>query len=195
MKRIFFALALVLTLSVFVACSDEPAKAPVQEGIVNDPATDAIDSESVACYYSLLTEMGFGNYILAFPAEWRRGYQELLEYDDETFAEAINNATESLHAQRDEDYQGYPFNIEYSLVSECEITGSEFDTLVKELVDYCFMTKSTIEKMKAQTYSVHTYAIAVDGSLVNSQTVEEELYLVFIKDDGWYVSPHEYALP
>ena len=195
MKKIILALALVLTIFALVACTDEPVGTPVQEGFVNDPATDAIDSESVACYYSLLTELGFENYILAFPAEWRRGYQELLEYDDETFAEAINNATETFHIQRDEDYQGYPFQIEYNLVSEREVTGSELNTLVNELVDYCFMTKSTIEKMKAQTYSVHTYAVADDGTLVNDQTVEEEIYLVFIKDDGWYVSPHEYTLP
>lgn len=195
MKKIILALALVLTLLTLTACTDKPEAPISEEGYKNDPATDAIDSESVACYYSLLTELGFENYILAFPAEWRRGYQELLEYDDETFAEALKNATESLHTQRDQDYEGYPFNIEYELVSEREVTGSELDSLVKELVDYCFMTKSTIEKMKAQTYSVHTYALADDGSLVNSQTVEEELYLVFIKDDGWYVSPHEYTLP
>lgn len=195
MKKVLLAVLLVsLALFALVACTDEPAA--VEEKLpVNDPATDAIDSESVACYYSLLTELGFDNYILAFPAEWRRGYQELLEYDDATFAEAIANATESFHAQRDVDYEGAEFHIEYSLVDERAIEGEEFDSLVKELVDYCFMTKSTIEKMKEQTYSVHTYGLTADGILVNSQTVEEKLYLVFIKDDGWYVSPHEYTLP
>ncbi len=191
-------LLLALLLLAFVSCSKE-----VQEETKNkygltseqEALTNLVAEESVACYYSLLTEDGFGNYILAFPTEWREGYQAELEYDDETFDLAIRNATETLHAQRDYDYEGNEYHIEYTFKGERKIEDKELKNLINELVDFCYMSRDTILGMKAQTYTVHTYAVAEDGTFVKEQTVDEELYLVEVKDEGWYVSPHEYKLP
>lgn len=196
-KIITLILALTLALFTFVSCSDKPEETKNKYGLTSEQEalTNLVAEESVACYYSLLTEDGFGNYILAFPTEWREGYQAELEYDDATFDEAIQNATETVHAQRDYDYDGNEFHIEYAFKSERVVEGKELDNLIKELVDYCYMSKDTIVNMKAQTYTVHTYAIAADGTYFNEATVDEELYLVEVKDEGWYVSPHEYKLP
>lgn len=200
MKRLIFLFALLgVALLLLISCADEPNTPVAPENSDNesnyDPLTNTTEEESVACYYSLKTEDGFENYILAFPTEWREGYQALLEYDDETFDIAIKNATETVHSLRDEEYEYSEFHIEYEFVSEREITGDEFNTLTKELSDYCFMTRSSIEKMKAMTYSVHTYGVTADGIVIKDETVNEELYMVFIPDDGWYVSPHCFDLP
>ena len=200
MKRLIFLITILgAILLLLVSCAEEPQTPETPENAdaenAYDPLTNTTEEESVACYYSLKTEDGFENYILAFPTEWRKGYQALLEYDDETFDIAIANATETVHSLRDEEYEYSEFHIEYEFVSEREITGDEYNTLTKELSDYCYMTLSTIEAMKAQTYSVHTYGVAADGTLIKDETVNEELYMVFIKDDGWYVSPHCFDLP
>ena len=193
MKKILL-ITLLISLLLLVSCSDEPAL-PLEGPVINDPLTDTTEADSVACYYSLKTEDGFENYILAFPPEWRAGYQGVLEYDDETFATAIHNATETIHSIRDEEYGYSTYNIEYEFVEEREITGSEYQNLTKELADYCYMTRSSITEMKESTYSVHTYGLTELGEVVNEATELEKLYLVFIEGDGWYVSPHNFDLP
>lgn len=199
MKKLIFLFALLgVALLLLVSCAketpivDNPENA--DEESAYDP-TNTTEEESVACYYSLKTEDGFENYILAFPSEWRRGYQAVLEYDDETFDIAIANATETVHSVRDEEYENAEFNIEYELVSERDITDDEFITLTTELSDYCYMPLGTVAKMKAQTYAVHTYGITAGGEIIKDETIKEELYMVFINNDGWYVSPHNFDLP
>ena len=197
MKKIVILISALLLLT-FVSCSDKPEEQPKNKyGLTSEEEalTNLVAEESVACYYSLLTEDGFGNYILAFPTEWREGYQAELEYDDETFDEAIRYATEALHAQRDEDYGGNEYHIEYTFKGERKIEDKELKNLIDELVEFCYMSRDSILGMKAQTYTVHTYAVAGDGTYVNEQTVDEELYFVEVKDEGWYVSPHEFKLP
>lgn len=195
MKRIIYLMVLLaLTFVLLISCAKD--ETPKDENEENPEAlTNTLTEEAVACYYSLKTEDGFENYILAFPTEWRVGYQGVLGYDDETFAEAIANGTTTVHNLRDEEYQYSEFHIEYELVSERAIEGEEYNTLSKELQDYCYMTSSTIEEMMAQTYSVHTYGITTDGKIIKDETINEELIMLYITDEGWCVSPHCFDLP
>lgn len=201
MKKIVLFISVLLCIFAFSACSDNgqtevPVVTPnsVDEDV--ESLFDITTEEAVACYYSLLTEDGFGNYVLGFPPEWRKGYQDLLGYNDEEFEEAMNNATYTLHVNRDFDYQGAEYKIEYELVGEREVEGDEYDRIMKDLTAYCFMSKGSVEKMIKQTYSVHTYGYFEDtNEVVNENTAEEEICLLYIKGEGWYISPTNFQLP
>lgn len=169
-----------------------------EEGnILHDTRFDNTVEDAAACYYSLLTEDGFGNYILAFPTEFIDGYQhEALEYDDATFDEAIKNATYTLHVNRDEKYMGYEFHINYSHESEEEVTGNERLALLEDLETYCYMTKSTIEKVVNHTYNVETYGYdPVNDETYSHEQKTEVLTMLYITGEGWYVSPTNFELP
>ena len=192
----------ILALLTLVACGDEPALEPgtvTEEGLIvpeYDTRFDNTVEDAASCYFSLLTEDGFGNYLLAFPEEFVDGYQAILEYDDETFQEAIDNATYSLHANRDDKYMGYDFRIEYTHIDEREITGSERDVIVNDLEAYCYMTPSTIEKVVEHTYDVVTYGLDLDTDEVYSHEQEnKKLVMLYITGAGWYVSPTNFELP
>lgn len=201
MKKIYLIMV-ILALLTLVACGDEPAIEPgtvTDEGLIvpeYDARFDNTVEDAAACYFSLLTEDGFGNYLLAFPEEFVDGYQAILEYDDETFQEAIDNATYSLHANRDDKYMGYDFRIEYTHIDEREITGSERDVIVNDLEAYCYMTPSTIEKVVEHTYDVVTYGLDLDTDEVYSHEQEnKKLVMLYISGAGWYVSPTNFELP
>lgn len=201
MKKIYLIMV-ILALLTLVACGDEPAIEPgtvTDEGLIvpeYDARFDNTVEDAAACYFSLLTEDGFGNYLLAFPEEFVDGYQAILEYDDETFQEAIDNATYSLHANRDDKYMGYDFRIEYTHIDEREITGSERDVIVNDLEAYCYMTPSTIEKVVEHTYDVVTYGLDLDTDEVYSHEQEnKKLVMLYITGAGWYVSPTNFELP
>ena len=167
-----------------------------EDGVIYDPRFDNTVEDAAACYYSLLTEDGFGNYLLAFPTEFVDGYQNELGYDDATFEEAINNATYSLHVNRDEKYSGYEFHIEYNHIDEEEVTGQEMLTLLDDLSNYCYMTKSTIERVVKHTYDVVTYGYDPENDQVYSHEQENEvLTMLYITGEGWYVSPTNFELP
>ncbi len=199
-KIILIALATLLVFS-FASCADEPdATVTPNDTQVEEPGYDPrFDSkvEEVAdCYFSLLTEDGFGNYLLAFPTEFVEGYQKELEYDDATFEEAINNATYTLHVNRDEKYAGYEFHIEYNEIDHKEVSAEDAAALIKDLSMYCYMTPSNIEKVMEYTYDVVTYGWDPD----NEQRVMEEqenkkLTMLYIKEEGWFVSPTNFELP
>ena len=95
MKKIIILISALLLLT-FVSCSDKPEEQPKNKyGLTSEEEalTNLVAEESVACYYSLLTEDGFGNYILAFPAEWREGYQaelDMVEYMFENIRKKIS---------------------------------------------------------------------------------------------------------
>lgn len=193
MKRIILiSFILLVSLCLLVSCADN-TDTPDDNGY--DTRFDNTAEDAVACYFSLLTEDGFGNYLLAFPTEFVEGYQSELEYDDETFKIAIDNATESLHINRDETYQGAEYNIEYTLVTEKELDEKEKKDIISDLVNYCYMTENTIEKVAEQVYEVHTYGVTESGEKIMEQTYNKILNLVYIKEDGWYISPNEFELP
>ena len=191
----------VLALFALASCTNQPTETPeTPDDIIIEPEYDSrFDNtveEAAACYLSLLTDDGFGNYLLAFPEEFVDGYQASLEYDDATFQEAIDNATYSLHANRDDKYMGYEFHIDYSHVEEREITGEEKSTLIKDLSNYCYMTPSTIEKVVEHTYNVETYGLDVTTDEIYSMEQEnKKLVMLYITQSGWYVSPTNFELP
>ena len=154
---------------------------------------EIVGADAVALYYSLKTE-GFEKYIESFPTEWRTGLQRTLEYTDEQFAEAIANETETVYTLLQDEYEGAEFYIEYEFIGEREIPEDEYSVLIDELSNYLYMSTGTIEDIKAQIYSVHTYGVNVDGYVVKDDTTEEELYMLNITGEGWKVSPHEYKL-
>ena len=194
MKKIIVLLALLAVFFVLlISCADETPEAPVIPDTVPDEAV-AVGEDAVASYYSLKTD-GFGKYLESFPTEWRAGLQRTLEYTNEQFAEAVSNADETISSQLYDDYGEAVFYIEYEFTGEREIPEDEYKTLMNELSNYLYMTASTIEDIKAQTYSVCTYGVDFEGYVVNEQFNEEELYMINIAGEGWKVSPHEYSLP
>ncbi len=203
MKKLIILIS-VLTLVLFASCTDEkePASTPDNLGgdvildDVYDTRFDQTVEEAVACYFSLLTEDGFGNYIMAFPEDFRKGYQADLGYDDKTFDEAINNATELLHAGLDEKYAGAQYIIEYEHRGEEELTGAERDQLVHDIVEYCHMNEGVIEKVVNHTYLVSEYGYdEINDAVVNYEDYEEVLTMLYVTGEGWVVSPNEFQLP
>lgn len=201
-KNILVLVIVIIALCVFTACSDEPVDTNTP-GIVDEYIIDGYDTrfdntveDAAACYFSLLTEDGFGNYLLAFPDAFVKGYQSELEYDDATFEEAINNATYTLHVNRDIQYDGAEYNIEYSLEGEREIEGTEKDAIINDLVKYCHMASGNIERVVEYSYYVRTYGVVLDsGDIVMEQEDTEKLTMLYITGEGWYVSPTEFQLP
>ena len=205
MKRILIGALACLMLFAMVSCKNDTAETPENDenviidenGLIHDPRFDNTVEDAAACYYSLLTEDGFGNYILAFPTEFIEGYQhQSLEYDDATFEEAIRNATYTLHVNRDEKYMGYEFHIEYNHLSEEEVTGEERLALLDDLANYCYMTKSTIERVVNHTYDVVTYGYDPENDEIYYQEQENDVVtMLYITGEGWYVSPTNFELP
>ena len=194
MKKIIFLLGLLAAFFVLlISCADENTNTPVVPENVPEEAV-AVGEDAVATYYSLKTQ-GFGKYLEAFPTEWRAGFQRTLEYTDEQFAEAVANANETIHSQLYDEYGEAACCIEYEFIGEREIPEEEYKTLTDELSRYLYVSAGTIEDIKAQTYSVVTYGVDLDGYVVNEQFSEEELYMLNITGEGWKVSPHEYNLP
>lgn len=194
MKKIIVLFGLLAALFVLlISCADENTDIPVTpQDLGKEP--EIVGADAVALYYSLKTE-GFEKYIESFPTEWRAGLQRDLEYTDEQFNEALINSTETVFTQLEDDYQGADFYIEYEYIDEREIPEDEYSVLMDELSSYLYMSTDTIEGIKAQIYSVHTYGIDADGYVVNDRTVNEELYMLNITGEGWKVSPHEYSQP
>ena len=183
MKKIFtLSLVVLLAVSLLVSCSDETPKtdpkAPTENTpVTEEPATPGYDSR-------------FDNYFLAFPEEFRKGHQELLGYTDEEMDAAIAYDTEKVHTNRDEKYGGAEFHIEYTLQEKSEIPAERKANIISDLEDYCYITPGTIEDIVEYKYFVVTYGI--DKS-TGDRVLEEEqsvtLALLYIKEDGWYVSP------
>lgn len=199
-KIILIALAALLTFTC-AACSDKPDETVTPNDIQNevpgyDPRFDNTVEDAAACYFSLLTEDGFGNYLLAFPTEFVDGYQKELEYDDATFQEAIDNATYTLHVNRDEKYSGYEFVIEYDYLSHTELAMEDAASLIKDLSAYCYMTPATIEKVAEYTYDVVTFGWdALNEQRVMEEQENKKLTMLYITGEGWYVSPTNFELP
>ena len=208
-EKIFtLSLVVLLAVSLLVSCSDETPKtnpkAPTENTpATEEPATPGYDSrfdntieDAVDCYFSLLTEDGFDNYFLAFPEEFRKGHQELLGYTDEEMDAAIAYDTEKVHTNRDEKYGGAEFHIEYTLQEKSEIPAERKANIISDLEDYCYITPGTIEDIIEYKYFVVTYGI--DKS-TGDRVLEEEqsvtLALLYIKEDGWYVSPTNFEFP
>ncbi len=198
MKKIAI-LFVLLALLMLVACKDEPAE-NVNENENEENIEESFyntEEEVIFCYFSLLTEDGFGNYLLAFPEEFRKGYQKDigLENDSETFDQVIENATYTLHVTRDTQYDGAEYHIEYELDSKIEMTDKEKEALLSDLEDYCHMTLSTIEKVELHRYNVSEYGIDVEGNIINEQNAVEDINMLYITGEGWCVSPNEFELP
>ncbi|MBR6632794.1 MAG: hypothetical protein IKL05_00650 [Clostridia bacterium] len=197
-KNILFFVLVIVALCVFTACADKPVETVTPDNLDEgyDTRFDNTVEDAAACYFSLLTEDGFGNYILAFPETFIKGYQRELEYDDATFEEAINNATYTLHVNRDIKYDGAEYHIEYSLEGEREIEGTERDNIVNDLAKYCYMPSGNIEKVVEYSYLVHTYGVVQDsGDIVVEEDYTENITMLYIAGEGWYVSPTEFQLP
>lgn len=200
MKKILFAVMALLAVFLMVSCGDKPVNDTEATDVTKlpdyDTRFDNTVEDAAACYFSLLTEDGFGNYLLAFPEEFIKGYQNELEYDDATFKEAIDNATYTLHVTRDSKYMGYEFHIEYDYLSDTEITGEEKSALLKDLAAYCYMTESTIEKVVEYTYDVVTYGLDTETDEIFMEEQEnKKLTMLYITGEGWYVSPTNFELP
>ena len=194
MKKIIFLFGLLAVFFVLlISCAKEIPETPVAPENLPTEAV-AVGEDAVTDYYSIKIE-GFGKYLEAFPTEWRTGLQKTLEYTDEQFAEAVANADGTIDSQLQDEYGDADYYIEYEFKGEREIDEEEYKTLMDELTRFLYMTGSTIEDIKAQTYSVVTYGVDFEGYIVNEQFKEEELYMLYIKDEGWKVSPHEYSLP
>ena len=192
MKRIIVLLGLLLAVFLLlVSCSD---KTDTPE--IDDFQAEAVGADAVSAYYSLKTNGGFADYLSAFPEEWLIGYQkEQLGYDDDTFAIAVENAGETVKTMLEEEFSGATVYVEYTFSAEREIPENEYNDIMKELVDYLYISQNTVEDIKAQIYSVRTYAVDDNGNVVSDQTEDEELYMLYITQEGWKVSPHEYTLP
>ncbi|MBE6650314.1 MAG: hypothetical protein E7613_03265 [Ruminococcaceae bacterium] len=213
MKKIFIlVLAALLSTSLLVACTDDKTTTD------NKTNTDKVSTENndktsedkssydtrfdntvedaVACYFSLMTEEGFGNYFLAFPEEFREGHQALLEYTDEEMDAAIKYDTEKVHINRDEKYGGAEFHIEYTLVETTNVPDDRKARIISDLEDYCYMTAGTIEDIVEYKYSVITYGV---DTVTGDRVLEEEqfvtLAMLYIKESGWYVSPTNFEFP
>ena len=92
MKKILICALAGLMLLSAVSCSKDTPETPDskdnteleenviigEDGVIYDPRFDNTVEDAAACYYSLLTEDGFGNYLLAFPTEFVEGYQNEL---------------------------------------------------------------------------------------------------------------------
>lgn len=194
MKKLFLLLVLVMAFSLLF-CSCTKDKEEVEDDIMTEEERiealfDTKIEESVGCYYSLYTDEGYENYILAFPTKYIEGYQKELGYTDEQFDEAMKNATEVRHNMRDETYEGATYHIDYVLVNEGEFSESYERDILDSLSAFCHIPYGTVSDMKKMSYSVTTYGVDEDTSeIVNEETRLDELCLIYIKGDGWYVSP------
>ena len=208
MKKIFIlALVYLLAVSLLVSCSDDKpkteTKAPVEAPVTEEPSDPGYDSrfdntveDAVECYFSLLTEDGYENYILAFPEEFMKGHQALLEYTDEEMEAAIKYDTEKLHINRDEKYGDAEFHIEYTLKETIEVSEERKASIISDLEDYCYMTPGTVKDIVEYKYLVITYGIDKNtGERVLEEEQSVTLALLYIKEAGWYVSPTNFEFP
>ena len=210
MKKILISFIIAtLSLSLLISCSEEKktptTNAPVEqtpaentEGSPSDYDSrfDNTVEDAVACYYSLMTEDGYENYLLAFPEEYIEGHKALIEYTDELWAEAIKTDTEKVYANRDEKYGYAEFHIEYKQVETIELSEEEKTTIINDLVDFCYMSASDIEQIVSYKYLVHTYGVDTStGDIVCDEELGETLTLLYLKERGWYVSPTNCQFP
>lgn len=194
MKKIFLLLTLVTVFSLLFCSCRNNEEEKVDDGMTEEEKIEAmLDTkieESVECYYSLYSDNGYENYVLAFPDMYLKGYQKDLDYTDEQFESAMQNATEVRLGMRDELYGDATYHIDYVLVNEGEFSESYEREILDSLSAFCHIPYGTVSDMKKMSYSVTTYGVDEDTSeIVNEETRLDELCLIYIKGEGWYVSP------
>ncbi len=186
-----------MSFSLLASCADKDT-IPENDDIIleYDDSHERKADESIDYFFSLLTEKGYSNYILAFPPEYLRGYQLELGYDDATFKEALDNATYAFHSNRDVTYGGLEYHIEYELVEEKEWEILDATDLIGDLREYCYMKTSSITNVVDKTYFVRTYGLDTEmGDIYSEETSNEVVTMLYIEGEGWYVSPTELQLP
>ncbi|MBR5459634.1 MAG: hypothetical protein IKV53_02095 [Clostridia bacterium] len=209
MKKLILFLTLILAVAVvFTACK--------KEEVVETPTPDEeIDyseyflnprEEAELCYLSFFDSSDFGSYIFAYPESSIEYFAKKkgMEYYD--YCDMIEKQCEELAKTRIALY-GEDFKVGYVSVLDEKIEGEDFETLKSELGNYGIDTATVTKAFRGHyQYTLfnaedpeidengvteHNFGkVPEDAEILFNSTVV--FTLIYIEDDGWYVSPTDY---
>lgn len=209
MKKIILFLLLICSVVLLLSCSKNTDKKDTPE------QNDEIDyseyflnsrRDAELCYLSYFGCDGFGSYIMAYPeaAIEHMAEQEGVDYD--SFANKAESECDKLGENRLALYEK-EFDVGYTHILDEKIEGRELKALKESISEYGIDTDSITEAVRGRYNYVYftrqERVVNEDGSSnYNFGEIPENaeiLYqstvvftLIYIEDEGWFVSPEDY---
>ena len=206
-KIIVFSLIALSILVLLTSCQKEQENKPAE--------SDEIDyseyflnprEEAELCYISVFDSGDFGSYIYSYPEAAIDYFASQRNMDTDTFIDECEKTCELIATDRIALY-GEDFKVGYVSILDENIEGKELEQLKSDIAVYGIAPETVTKAFRGHyQYSLfnapdpqpneegiteHNFGkIPEDAEILFTSTVV--FTLIYIEDEGWYVSPLEF---